>query len=413
MAPLLSGRRRVLLLLPPAPSPPTFTALKAAYGLSLSSILTELSRSTGTGGGVILDVALPCDHLYVKHDQPRSSTYGTTQRLVAGLYKLICVISAKESIDVEDAEGIDPRLLLLAYPRNGKSDQALISRPELDTQGPIIDIPTLASCSRPWDTIYAVESEEGEQILRNFLSSRPQDRNIHRVPGGIVHVSAQDDATSAAPPSAPGKKHHSVAVGGTFDHLHIGHKLLLTMFALALDPAPDAADTEQSLTIGITGDELLKNKKFADFLESWSRRQQGVHDFMSSILDFGPKEDGRVVTKELTAPGPNGHAVHVTFPSKLVIKYVEIWDPFGPTITDESISALVISAETRAGGNAVNSKRGDRGWPALEVFEVDVLDAEEQDGDVEQARADDGFQSKISSTEIRRVQAERTSKSKG
>ncbi|KAF2501200.1 pantetheine-phosphate adenylyltransferase family protein-like protein [Lophium mytilinum] len=404
MAPLLNGRSRALLLLPPPPSPPTFTALKAAYGPSLSSVLTELARSRSKSqGAVVLDIALPCDHLYGKQDQPRSSTYATTQRLVAGLYKLVCVISAKESIDVEDADGIDPRLLLLAYPRNGKLDQALISRPELDTQGPIINIPTLASCSRPWDTIYAVESEEGEQILKTFLSSRPQDCNIHRVPAGVVQVSPQAEPASAAPASVAATIHYSVAVGGTFDHLHIGHKLLLTMFALALDAPPETAEIEQSLTIGITGDELLKNKKFAEFLESWSQRQQSVHDFMSSILDFGPNGDSRVVAKELTEPGPNGHAVHVTFPSHLVIKYVEIWDPFGPTITDESISALVLSAETRAGGKAVNSKRAERGWPQLEVFEVDVLDAEENDGDVEPA--DESFQSKISSTEIRRMQA--------
>jgi phosphopantetheine adenylyltransferase len=381
--------------------------LKAAYGPPLSSVLTELSRSRKVQEPVVLDVALPCDHLYGKQDLPRSSTYATTQRLVAGLYKLICVISAKEAIDVEDADGIDPRLLLLAYPRNGKLDQALISRPELDTQGPIIDIRTLASSSRPWDSIYSVESDEGQQILKTFISNRPQDRNVHKVTAGIVQLSAQNEPESAVSTSAPGKRHHAVAVGGTFDHLHIGHKLLLTMFALALDGMSDAAEIEQSLTIGITGDELLKNKKFAAFLESWAQRQQSVHDFMSSILDFGPAEDNRLVANELNEPGPNGHAIHVRFPSKLVIKYVEIWDPFGPTITDETISALVISAETRAGGKAVNSKRVEKGWPALEVFEVDVLSAEENDGDV----VDDSFQSKISSTEIRRMQAEKASKS--
>lgn len=37
---------------------------------------------------------------------------------------------------------------------------------------------------------------------------------------------------------------HKVAVGGTFDHLHAGHKILLTMTALS---------TRKSLIVGVTG----------------------------------------------------------------------------------------------------------------------------------------------------------------
>ena len=85
--------------------------------------------------------------------------------------------------------------------------------------------------------------------------------------------------------------------------------------------------------------------------------------------------------------------------SGLTINYVEIFDAFGPTITDEKISALVISGETRSGGKAVNDRREEKGWAPLEVFEVDVLDAHDETGSGS-AKAD--FQNKISSTEIRR-----------
>ncbi|KAI7395656.1 hypothetical protein KC336_g15851, partial [Hortaea werneckii] len=71
-------------------------------------------------------------------------------------------------------------------------------------------------------------------------------------------------------------------------------------------------------------------------------------------------------------------------------------DPFGPTITEEQISALIISAETRSGGKAVNDKRKEKGWKDLEVFEVDVLDAE-----VEGQGVKEGFEGKLSSTAIR------------
>ena len=117
---------------------------------------------------------------------------------------------------------------------------------------------------------------------------------------------------------------------------------------------------------------------------------------------------------ECDEPGPNGKVVRVSYSagssdSTITINYTEISDPFGPTITDERISALVISAETRAGGKAVNDKRREQGWAELEVFEVDVLDAavdqdEEEEGDRKEKKS---LESKISSTEIRRRLQER------
>ena len=128
-------------------------------------------------------------------------------------------------------------------------------------------------------------------------------------------------------------------------------------------------------------------------------------------------------------PGPNGKVVRVTYTpsssmsitrppgeeateSQIVINYTSISDPFGPTITDPDISALVISAETRAGGKAVNDKRREKGWKELEVFEVDVLDASPGDGEEEEREVREGFESKISSTEIRRRMVEIEEKEK-
>lgn len=201
---------------------------------------------------------------------------------------------------------------------------------------------------------------------------------------------------------AGGAAHHlSVAVGGTFDHLHTGHKLLLTMFAFVLGRRQPSEQKPSTLTVGITGDALLKNKKYADHLESWKRRQESTHEFLSSIVHFGQLDDARIQVQEFHDPGPNGHAVHVSYPFGLTIKYVEIWDPFGPTITDKDITALALSLETRGGGAAVNEKRREQGWAPLEVFEVDVLDASEENN------VDDTFQSKLSSTEIRKKRSER------
>ncbi|KAF2709725.1 pantetheine-phosphate adenylyltransferase family protein-like protein [Pleomassaria siparia CBS 279.74] len=396
--------QRVLLLLPPAPSPPTYATLKAAYNAPLFAVLRALARSPQrTQQAAVLEIALPCPHLYGHLNAPRGPLYATTQRLIAEVYKLICVIFAHESIDTEDAEGIDVRIVLVAYPRNGKLElPSEDASPEQEFQGPAIELHTLARSCRSWDAIYAVESEEGEGMLHNFVSLSRSKYDISRVRGGIVQVELPDPVASAQSPAAS-INHLSVAVGGTFDHLHIGHKLLLTMFAFVLgrSPSSDADNVPNCLTIGITGDALLKNKKYAEYLESWQKRQQAVHDFLSSIIYFGNPDHEGIRTVEKTDPGPNGHAIHVTYPNNLGIKYVEIWDPFGPTITDESISALVISLETRSGGTAVNSKRAEKGWDPLEVFEVAVLDASEEES------VDETFQSKLSSTEIRRMRSER------
>lgn len=389
---------RSLLLLPPAPYASTYAAVKAAYGPSLLSVFRQLASSPRQR--TRLDIALPCPQLYGRLLEPRGPLYAATQSLVANIYKLICVIAANEAIPTEDADGVDARVLLVAYPKDGKVEQPPTGTGSEDqARGPAISLHTLARAPRSWDRLFSIESDEGELLLRNFFALGASEKPVTRVQAGNA-VSEPTGSTSTPTPVFAPKHHSAVAVGGTFDHIHIGHKHLLTMFAFVLEPKPSDGQ-QSSLTVGITGDELLVNKKYAEVLESWDRRQQMTHDFLSSLLFWGEPEDSRIHVERISKPGPNGHAVHVTFPTGLVIKYVQIMDPFGPTITDESISALVISKETRSGGKAVNDKRVEQGWSELEVFEVDVLDAGEQED------VDETFQSKLSSTEIRRALVER------
>ncbi|OJD33713.1 pantetheine-phosphate adenylyltransferase family protein [Diplodia corticola] len=403
-----NGRQsaRHLLLLPPPPSPPSFVTLNAAYGATLCLVLRQLQHSSASAtGAALLEIALPCPHLHASGRVPRAALFARTQSLVAGLYKLICVIAARERIDVESADGVDARILLLAYPRNGAlSHLPAEGRAEADLQGPVIDIGTLAQSGRSWDTVYAVEGEAGEQLLKDFQACGKHMHNIKKARGGIVQVS---DGDANEPTLDQVRRHVSVAVGGTFDHLHIGHKLLLTMTAFAVEPASSVEGSERGITVGITGDELLKNKKYAEYLESWDARQRRTAEFLRCIIDFAPPGGGMQKVEEVNNPGPNGHAINITLPTNLVLKCVEIWDPYGPTITDESISALILSGETRSGGRAVNAKRQEKSWPELEVFEVDVLDAQEE-RDAQGAGVEQSFQSKLSSTEIRRVQSERS-----
>lgn len=392
-----------LLLLPPSPWPVSYKTINAAYATAITSTLTKLrSEFLHTTIGSCLDIVLPVPYLHQHQAQPRSTQYPIIQQLVASLYKLVCVVAAKHNINVEDAEGIDVRIVLLSYPRNGEGDSISHST-TTDLFGPVINLHTLTTSERPWKSVFSVESEEGEKLLRQFLINQNCHMKVNKVVGGTILVDTESDASDVALKTS--MRHASVAVGGTWDHVHIGHKLLLTMTAFMLDP-PDGNDGKagKSLTIGITGDELLKNKKYVELVQVWEERQHSVVRFLKAIMDFRSQKNASFETTQRNEPISNGHAIHTRIAGGVVLKGVEINDPFGPTITDEEITALVVSGETRSGGKAVNEKRSEKGWRHLEVYEVDVLDAQDApSGALGQITGETSFESKLSSTSIRKA----------
>lgn len=395
-----------LLLLPSPPSPITSASFSAAYRPSIAATVSALK---GLDASTQLIVILPCPSLHGTLHEPRSYVYDEVQKLVGGLYSLICAVCAKLGVDVEsDLPGsIDARVLMLDY--DSSQTVSLDQDPKLGkfVSGPIIDLPTLALTRRRWNTIFSVDGEDGQKLLSHFLDlanriSPPLQGQLRSVNGGVSMV--HKEATTR-PPTPKSRVHHVVIVGGTFDNIHAGHKLLLTATALLLQPVTNTLSPPRRLIVGITGDELLKNKEYAEYLKSWKQRQDDVVEFLLSILSFtrSPPEQ-EIRTLYFDEPIVNGKAIHTQLKSCMItIECVEIQDPFGPTITDEDITALVVSGETRSGGKAVNDKRVEKGWHSLEIFEIDVLDA----GEVEEgATKTDDFASKISSTAIRKRKAE-------
>ena len=401
-----------LLLLPPPPSDISFASFEAAYGPSLKQVLIQVAASVESSLQPILDIAIRCEQSKLNTDHTRSTIYPYAQRILSALYKLACYICAEKDGKRPINEDTDFRVILVFSNTPDIDPEARGSR-QLVSQGPAISLKALAHSIRPWSNVYAIDGEHGEAFLHSFTKHRkylPFERRApiwetRRVPGGTSIIDPGLDAKTEET-SSSAKKHYSVALGGTFDHLHAGHKLLLSATAFLIQQVTQPSEIrDRCLTVGITGDELLKNKKHAQFLESWEERQKAVIHFLSAVMNFDSSCDDLKVER-VSNKGPNGKAMNYKMDGNLTIRCVEISDPFGPTITDEAISALVVSAETRSGGRAVNDKRAEKGWPLLQVFEVDVLDASAADKEAEVTERE-GFQSKISSTEIRKQLHER------
>lgn len=198
-----------------------------------------------------------------------------------------------------------------------------------------------------WSAVFKVKSDTSDIESTNELEEEiPEETSIHG--------------------SGSSKFYPVVAVGGTFDHIHDGHKILLSM-AIFL--------AKKKLIVGVTGSKLLENKKYAEVLENYAARQQSVVDFVKTLL-------------------------------KITLEIYEINDICGPTGYIRNIEALVVSEESSKGGAFVNNYRKERGFPELDITEIKVVLGDDQDAD-----ASNNWKGKLSSTDIREREYERLKKS--
>lgn len=397
-----SSQAPSLLLLPAPPRPPTRPSLSAAYEAPLTAVLSKLKASPNPESSPLV-VALACPLLSGVAHRVKRLGWIAAQELLAGLYGIIAVVCAREGIASDIGSGIDIRIVLVDHER-GKTYHPDFEGAYKPNCTPVLDLAAFAADVRPWKTVYHINSEEGYDLLNFYLKFAEGKQPLLQqqlvvVEGGISLTTEEQSSREDI------DGYESVCLGGTFDHLHPGHKLLIHATVLLLKvPEKDSGKTCE-LIVGISGDELLTNKKYAEELQPWTERATNVLSFLHTLLNFN------TTASPATASHPE-EMVAMMRDGTVRVRCVNIHDPFGPTISEEGIQAICVSGETRSGGSAINERRKEKGWEELDVYEIDVLDASEVVSDKTKGETGvpEDFSAKISSTAIRKAKAEERAK---
>jgi len=132
------------------------------------------------------------------------------------------------------------------------------------------------------------------------------------------------------------KKFRKVAVGGTFDEFHKGHKVLLIK----------AFEIGEHVLIGLCTDEFVEKMGKPHVTAPYEERLKELRAF-------------------LKARNLNDKA-----------EIVPLNNPYGNTLTDTCIEALVVSEETEKTALKINQKRSEAQLPPLTIITINMVPAE-------------------------------------
>jgi pantetheine-phosphate adenylyltransferase len=127
-----------------------------------------------------------------------------------------------------------------------------------------------------------------------------------------------------------------VAVGGTFDELHRGHRVLLMK----------AFEIGDHVVIGLCSDQFVKKLSKPHVTASYEERLEELNRFLSNL-------------------GVSERAV-----------VIPLNEPYGPTSTDGTIEGLVVSQETESTAIKINEQRRKFGLPLLKIVTVNMVPSE-------------------------------------
>jgi pantetheine-phosphate adenylyltransferase len=131
-------------------------------------------------------------------------------------------------------------------------------------------------------------------------------------------------------------KFRKVAVGGTFDEFHRGHRVLLMK----------AIEVGEFILIGLCSDEFAKKMGKPHVTAPYEERLKELCDFLKSL---GVSDKAEIVPLN---------------------------DPYGNTLADSGIDALVVSEETEKTAIEINQKRSEAQLPPLKIITISMVPAE-------------------------------------
>lgn len=132
------------------------------------------------------------------------------------------------------------------------------------------------------------------------------------------------------------RKFKVVAVGGTFDELHRGHKELLMK----------AFEVGEQVLIGLCTDEFVKRMNKPHVTASYTERLAELEDF---LVKHGFIDRARIIP---------------------------LSDAYGVTLSGGCLEAIVVSRETERTAIKINEERLKKGLPPLSIITIDMVPAE-------------------------------------
>jgi pantetheine-phosphate adenylyltransferase len=132
------------------------------------------------------------------------------------------------------------------------------------------------------------------------------------------------------------KRFKKVGVGGTFDELHRGHRVLLTK----------AFEVGERVAIGLCSDAFVAKLGKPHVTSSYAERLKELKAFLNDLGVLDRAE------------------------------FVPLDDPFGTTLSVSCIEALVVSEETLPVAFRINDKRQAAGLSRLDVVTVVMVPSE-------------------------------------
>jgi pantetheine-phosphate adenylyltransferase len=131
------------------------------------------------------------------------------------------------------------------------------------------------------------------------------------------------------------KKFKAVAVGGTFDEFHKGHRALLMK----------AFEVGERVLIGLSSDEFARELRKPHEVASYEER---LSDLKRLLTKHGLSDRAEIVT---------------------------LHDPYGVTLSEGCVEAIVVSRETEPTAREINKKRRAKGSQPLSVVVIEMVPA--------------------------------------